>query len=78
MSKKLRLIDAGFVDTILISQRYGGAVKQGYDLRIFDCQHCGAPGMNTMMGTLQFTCGAEVHPDGTESEPCPKIEEPVT
>lgn len=75
MSKKLRLIDAPFVDTILISQRNGGAVNLGYDLRIFDCPLCGAPGMNNMMGTVQFTCGREVHPDGTEDARCSKTTE---
>lgn len=42
------------------------------DQRVFNCPCCGAFGMNTMWGVVQFECGGSIHSDGEECDPCPK------
>lgn len=40
------------------------------DRRVVNCPDCGAAGMNTCWGYWEFTCGAEILPDGEPNEPC--------
>ena len=60
MSEQWCFIRADFVDEMLAEQRAGGLPKQGYDLRIFHCPECGGPGLNSLLGSIRFQCGAEI------------------
>ena len=41
------------------------------DRKIFECQTCKSPGMNTCWGVVSYVCGASIDPDGEIDEPCP-------
>ena len=55
---------------VCVASQQAAGFKNYLDLRQSDCPDCGAPGFNSGWGVWLFACGAEIHSDGTPSEPC--------
>jgi hypothetical protein len=53
-----------------VANQQAAGFKNVIDLRQLECPNCRMPGFNTGWGFARYACGAEILPDGTESERC--------